>query len=337
LLTTNGTTASWAGAAPVAQTTEPTTLIDGLIWVDTDGAVVGQAVVRWSKAPTGGTTSLSGLDDSSVTLSYTAGYEQVYRNGTLLSRGNDYTATNGTSITLINATLTGDIIEVIGSSVLAIADVYTQAQSNSNYIGKALTTTTGDMIYASAANTPARLGVGTNGQVLTVASGIPSWATPAGATRAYAIFQDAKAVNTAGGTFTSGAWRTRDLQTTQVNTITSCSLASNQITLPAGTYYVWATTPSRAVQRNYSRLYNTTDSATLIPGSISYSGDSSIQVEEPINVITGVFTIAGTKVIELQHRCSATKNGDGFGSSDGSALDNVQLNIYSQITIEKIG
>jgi hypothetical protein len=117
-----------------AQTTEPADPVDGLIWVDTDGAVVGQAVTRWSKAPTGGTTSLTGLDDSSVTLTYTAGYEQVYRNGTLLSRGNDYTATNGTSITLIDATLTGDIIEVIGSAVLAIADVYTQTQVNSGFI-----------------------------------------------------------------------------------------------------------------------------------------------------------------------------------------------------------
>jgi hypothetical protein len=161
-------------------------------------------------------------------------------------------------------------------------------------------------------------------------------ATPA-ASRTYAIFQDAKAVNTAGGTFTSGAWRTRDLQTTQVNSISGCSLASNQITLPAGTYYAMATTPSRAVQRNYSRLYNITNSATLIAGSISYSGDPSIQVEEPINVITGVFTITGTKVIELQHYSNGTKNGDGFGSSDGGALDGVQLNIYSQITIEKIG
>jgi len=40
-------------------------------------------------------------------------------------------------------------------------------------------TTTGDMIYASAANTPARLGIGSSGQVLTVASGIPSWAAVA--------------------------------------------------------------------------------------------------------------------------------------------------------------
>ena len=37
--------------------------------------------VRWSKAPTGGTTSLSGLDDNSVSLVYSVGYEAVYRNG----------------------------------------------------------------------------------------------------------------------------------------------------------------------------------------------------------------------------------------------------------------
>ena len=40
-------------------------------------------------------------------------------------------------------------------------------------------TTTGDTIYSSSGSTPARLGIGSTGQVLTVASGIPSWATPA--------------------------------------------------------------------------------------------------------------------------------------------------------------
>jgi hypothetical protein len=44
-------------------------------------------------------------------------------------------------------------------------------------IAKTLTTTTGDIIYASAANTPARLGIGTTGQVLKVSSGLPSWGT----------------------------------------------------------------------------------------------------------------------------------------------------------------
>jgi hypothetical protein len=130
-LTTDGTTASWAVVSgSLAQPSEPSTPSDGQIWVDTDGSVVGQALTRWSKAPTGGTTSLTGNDDNSLALSYTVGYEQVYRNGVLLSRGNDYTATNGTSITLTDATITGDIIEVFASAVLAIADVYTQAQVN---------------------------------------------------------------------------------------------------------------------------------------------------------------------------------------------------------------
>jgi hypothetical protein len=40
-------------------------------------------------------------------------------------------------------------------------------------------TTTGDTIYSSSGSTPARLGIGTTGQVLTVAGGIPSWATAA--------------------------------------------------------------------------------------------------------------------------------------------------------------
>ena len=49
-------------------------------------------------------------------------------------------------------------------------------------ISNSLTTTTGDLIYAASANTPARLGIGSTSQVLTVAGGVPSWATPASGT-----------------------------------------------------------------------------------------------------------------------------------------------------------
>jgi hypothetical protein len=42
-----------------------------------------------------------------------------------------------------------------------------------------LLSTTGDIMYASSASNPARLAIGSSAQVLTVASGIPSWATPA--------------------------------------------------------------------------------------------------------------------------------------------------------------
>jgi hypothetical protein len=45
------------------------------------------------------------------------------------------------------------------------------------YVEKSTLTTTGDIIYASGANTPARLGIGSTGQVLTVSGGVPSWTT----------------------------------------------------------------------------------------------------------------------------------------------------------------
>ena len=41
-------------------------------------------------------------------------------------------------------------------------------------------TTTGDTIYSSSGSTPARLGIGSTGNVLTVSGGLPVWAAPAG-------------------------------------------------------------------------------------------------------------------------------------------------------------
>jgi hypothetical protein len=126
---------------------------------------------RWSDQPTAGTTSLSGLDDNSVALVYDAGYEAVYRNGVLLSRGNDYTATDGTTITLIDATLAGDIIEVFANDLVPLTDAISKGQYNAK----------GALLSASAASTPGVLAVGTNNQVLTAdsaeATGL-KWATP---------------------------------------------------------------------------------------------------------------------------------------------------------------
>lgn len=115
---------------------------------------------RWSREPAGGTTSLSGLDDNSVSLVYDVGYEQVYRNGVLLSRGNDYTATDGTTITLIDATIAGDIIEVFANQSIPLSDAISRGQF----------TAKGSLLSATAASTPAVLAVGANDTVLTADS-----------------------------------------------------------------------------------------------------------------------------------------------------------------------
>ena len=138
--------------------------------------------VRWSLAPIGGTTALSGLDDNSVSLVYSVGYEQVYRNGVLLSRGNDYTATDGTTVTLTDATITGDIIEIFAQQLVPLADAISKGQF----------TAKGTLLSATAASTPGVLGVGTNDTVLTAdsttATGL-KWAAPAAGGKVLQVIQ----------------------------------------------------------------------------------------------------------------------------------------------------
>ena len=77
----------------------------------------------WRKTMSGGETSLSGYDNASQALSYTPGQEQVYLNGILLVRGDDYTATNGTSITGLSALAASDFVQINCYSNFSIATV----------------------------------------------------------------------------------------------------------------------------------------------------------------------------------------------------------------------
>ena len=60
------------------------------------------------------TTSITGNDDDSNSLSYVVGSEQVFLNGVkLVDGGTDYTATNTTTVTLAQNAISGDVVEVV--------------------------------------------------------------------------------------------------------------------------------------------------------------------------------------------------------------------------------
>ena len=63
---------------------------------------------------------------------------------------------------------------------------------SATYIAKSLTSTKGDMIYASAANTPSRLGIGSAGQFLSIANGIPTWVNNPNTHNSHAIISGTK-------------------------------------------------------------------------------------------------------------------------------------------------
>jgi len=139
--------------------------------------------------------------------------------------------------------------------------------------------------------------------------------------------RDEKAQNTVGGTFTSGAWRVRDLNASKTNTITGASLASNQITLPAGTYWVHATAPAYNVGRHLAKLYNTTGAADVLLGTSAWSAAGS---GATLSVLSGQFTLTATSVLELQHQCGATYATYGFGVESNFATE-----AYSDVVIWK--
>lgn len=128
----------------------------------------------------------------------------------------------------------------------------------------------------------------------------------------YILLRDEKAQNTAGGTFTSGSWQVRDIAEIS-DTSGLCSVSSNQITLAAGTYRMQISCPAYSVNNHQCRLYNVTDASVIAYGAIAYS-QQTLNTCTTTSNLSYKFTIASTKVLEIQHRCQATQATDGLGT-----------------------
>lgn len=145
------------------------------------------------------------------------------------------------------------------------------------------------------------------------------------------IVRDEKAANTAGGTFTSGAWQTRTLNTVQVNSIGSgAALATNQITLSPGTYLISASAPAFSVNAHQVKLRNVTDGTDTLIGTSENAGVAA--AEQSRSMLTGVFTIAAQKVFEIQHQCATTGGTNGFGRQANLGVTEV----YTSVAITKL-
>lgn len=142
------------------------------------------------------------------------------------------------------------------------------------------------------------------------------------------ILRDEKAQNTSGGTFTTGAWQTRVLNTESVDTGNHCTLASNQFTLAAGTYRIRASAPAFFVGRHQTRLQNVTDTATVLTGTSEFS--STTNGDQTRSWVIGRFTIGASKALEIQHRSGATQATNGFGVEA-----NLTTEVYTVVELTK--
>lgn len=149
----------------------------------------------------------------------------------------------------------------------------------------------------------------------------------------YALLRDLKAQNTAGGTFTSGAWRTRTINDTAYDSGSGAwvSLASNQFTLQAGTYVIRVAAPAYAVDWHQAKLYNVTAGAD-VSGAIStvqrsWSSDGTVNFAH----LAVYIIVASATTFELLHQCTTTFASSGFGTPG-----NITSEVYTQVEIWKL-
>ena len=145
---------------------------------------------------------------------------------------------------------------------------------------------------------------------------------------AYAVIADQKTSGTDGGTFTSGAWRTRDLNTEVTDVDNIVSISSNQFTLQAGTYLIKARATGYDCDRHQLRIRNITDASTVRFG-ISNFVNQTYNVFSTA-VVVGRTTISGAKVFELQHQAQSTKTTFGLG-----VASNFTTEVFAEVEIYK--
>jgi hypothetical protein len=153
---------------------------------------------------------------------------------------------------------------------------------------------------------------------------------PAGFTPTYMYVRDEKSNGVGGGVAANGA-TVRTLNTVKVNTISGASLASNAVTLPAGTYEYVGSVPGYQCNAFQGQLWNSTDSVQIDVGTSETSTASS--GAQARSVVRGTFTITSAKVFQLRHL--QVNGGAGtFGQAASNA--NSVVEVYAEILFRKI-
>lgn len=264
----------------------------------------GQASLqRFRYVATGGQTSVSGTDANGNTLAYTPGLEEVFINGAAQVRGQDYTATNGTSITGISALIAGDVVEIYAWGVFNVA----------NTIPNTLIDAKGDILAGTGADSVGRLAVGGNGTVLTANSATATgleWAAPAGGGKILQVVNDYSTVQFS---TTSGSYVDTDISAS----ITPSSTNSRIL--------VMVSIPRAYIERSGSATnagadYEITRSGTQIQRGdfmwFSFASASNPNMSSTVNLIY-LDSPATTSAREYKFRISAAFTGTTVGYYQG--------------------
>lgn len=146
---------------------------------------------------------------------------------------------------------------------------------------------------------------------------------------AVAILREQQNDGVDGGTFTTGSWQQRVLNSELSDLDGIVSISAGDFSLVAGTYKITAWACGYKCGTHRLRMLNVTDanSVTGLPAT-----SDSTDTVQTIATVVSIHTITGTKTFRLQHQCTSTRGSDGLGQHAGFGTTEV----YSQVEIERI-
>ena len=107
-LSTAASTLNFVGSGVVASGTGSTKTIT----ISGSGSSQSAAYKEYLYVASGSQSTFTGADANGDTLAYTAGFLNVYLNGVKLRPSTDFTASNGTSVVLVNAASANDVLQI---------------------------------------------------------------------------------------------------------------------------------------------------------------------------------------------------------------------------------
>ena len=145
----------------------------------------------------------------------------------------------------------------------------------------------------------------------------------------YAVIQDQKANNTAGGTNTQDSWTTRDLNTEVADPDGIVSISSNKFTLGAGNYLVKWKSSFYRVNQCQTRIYDVTNSAVAAVGHHEYF----YYPDKVGGAASGIgrLTPSGSTEYRLEYYNTDSQSGNGLGT----AYDNGVIEVFATVEIYK--
>lgn len=184
----------------------------------------------------------------------------------------------------------------------------TRARDVANIDG--VLTTTGDTYYASAAATPARLGIGSTGNVLTVSGGLPVWSAPSGG----AIKQIVTATLATTASTTSSSL----VDTGLTATITPSSTSSKIIATYCSSLATLAGSGTSMLNvYAYTRLYRNATSLVYVTHGLDLQPASNYKTAYLPFTVTTVDSPASTSALTYKVQYSAGTNME-FQFSNGN-------------------